>query len=145
MKPKLGRPEMPQGKANTLITNLRISQDISDAIEKSVKQTKEEKPEWMRDAFMEKAKNPPKFFKSNWKAAELDGALIEFQLNSPNRVLSGIGQVKARENDRGEIAVDIFVDEQKKGYLTRIWLGQDAVDEIKPHPDQKKAKFRILG
>ena len=35
---------MPEGKANTLITTLRISGDDIEAIEKAVKQTKEEKP-----------------------------------------------------------------------------------------------------
>ena len=45
---------MPEGKANTLITTLRISGDIDEAVDKAVKKSKQDKPEWMRDALLEK-------------------------------------------------------------------------------------------
>ena len=136
---------MPEGKQSTLITTLRISGDIDEAVDKAVKKSKQDKPEWMRDALLEKASNPPRFFKSKWKAEELNGNLIEFRLDSPKRLLGGVGELKSRENARGEISVDIFIDEPQKGITTRIWLAQDAADRIELNPKPKPAKFRLLA
>jgi hypothetical protein len=145
MKTKLGRPEMPEGKANTELIHLRLSGEIGEAVDKAAKKAKQEKPEWMRDALLAKTKNPPVFFKSKWKPEELNGNLIEFRLDSPKRLLSGIGELKAHENARGEISIDIFIDEPNKGISTRIWLAQDAADKIELNPKPKPAKFRLLG
>jgi hypothetical protein len=60
-------------------------------------------------------------------------------------LLGGVGELKVRENALGEIAVDIFIDEPKKGISTRIWLAQDAVDRIELNPKPTPAKFRLLG
>jgi uncharacterized protein (DUF1778 family) len=47
---------MPEGKANNQLINLRISGEIIEEIDEAVKQTKEEKPEWMRNALLNEAK-----------------------------------------------------------------------------------------
>src|SRR5271154_6481196 len=109
MKTKLGRPEMPDGKAKKILHAVRLPADDVDTIDKAAKKSKQDKPEWMRSALLERAENPPVFFKSKWKADELNGNLIEFRLDSPKRLLSGIGELKAHENARGEISIDIFI------------------------------------
>ena len=62
-------------------------------------------------------------------------------------MLSGVGKLRVRENARGEIAVDIFIDEStgpNSGVLTRIWLSQEAVDRIQLSPKPQPAKFKLL-
>jgi hypothetical protein len=145
MKTKLGRPEMPQGKANNQLIHLRVSGEIAKGVDKAAASSYQGKPEWMRDALEEAARNAPVWVRSKWKAEELDGQLIEFDLNSPKRRLWGIGKLAVRENPEKKIRVDIFIDEPDKGITTRIWLAQEAVDKIELNPKPKPGKFILKG
>jgi hypothetical protein len=85
--------------------------------------------------------------KSRWTKAELDKQLVEFLLSSPDGVWSGIGRFSARENDRGQIAVEILVGKHH-GYPTVTeWvhysLNQLSVDRIEKHRRQSTAAFRL--
>ena len=65
MKTKLGRPEMPEGKANTEIINLRVSGEILKEVDGAAKQSKQKKPEWMRNALRKEARNSPVWVNRN--------------------------------------------------------------------------------
>ena len=104
----------------------------------------------MRNAVEDRIQGPPIWVKTDWKAEALDGQFIEFSLraNEPSgiRVLEGTGQMRVRENARGEIAIDIFVDQLETPYKavqTRIWLSQEAVNRIKLNPKPESAKFLL--
>jgi hypothetical protein len=106
----------------------------------------------VRDAIEDKIQGPPIWVKSQWKAEELDDQFIDFSLKSKAqrgiRMLEGIGKMRVRENDKGQIAVDIFIDQFEtpfKAVQTRIWLSQEAVDRIKLNPNPKTAKFKLIG
>ena len=145
MNNKMGRPPLPKGQSKDVQLGVRFNPKDNNQIEKAVKESGQTKTEWVRNAAIAESKAPPIWVKSKWKAEELNGSLIEFRIDSPKRLLGGVGELKVRENALGEISVDIFIDEPKKGISTRIWLAQDAVDRIELNPKLTPAKFRLLG
>jgi len=57
MKKKLGRPFLPSGKAKSVLVAVRFSADESARIDKAVKRSKQEKPQWVRDTLLSATKN----------------------------------------------------------------------------------------
>jgi hypothetical protein len=155
MDKKVGRPPVPKQEAKSVLVGAQLSPPEAKEAEKAASASGLDKSKWLRGAIENEVKGPPIWMKSEWKLEELNENLIEFELRSKVRVgerlgvrvLSGVGKLKVRENARGEIAVDIFVDEHPTAYegiLTRIWLSQEAVDKIELNPKPKPAKFRLL-
>ena len=156
MVKKVGRPPVPKRAAKSVLLGAQLSPSEAKGAAKAASSSGLDKSKWLRGAIENEVKGPPIWVKSKWKLEELDENLIEFELRSQVRVgerlgvriLSGVGRLKVRENARGEIAVDIFVDETTgpdSGLLTRIWLSQEAVDSIELNPNPQPAKFRLLG
>jgi hypothetical protein len=156
MRNKIGRPPVPKQEAKSVLVGAQLSPPEAKEAEKAASSSGLDKSKWLRGAIENEVKGPPIWVKTKWKPEELDENLIEFELKSKVsvgeclgvRVLSGVGRLRVRENARGEIAVDIFVDEatnQHSGVLTRIWLSQEAVDRIEFNPSPQPAKFRLLG
>jgi hypothetical protein len=148
MRSKLGRPEMPEGKANNQLINLRISGEIIEKIDEAVKQTKEEKPEWMRNALQHGAKNPYAWVKSKWKSKELDGKSVEFKLTAPDHYINGRGDFRVIGNPKGELRIDIVVTvdvspNKKTDYIYHLY--QPTADKIQVNPNPKKADFIVLA
>jgi hypothetical protein len=148
MKNKLGRPEMPQGKANNQLINLRISGEIGDEIDEAVKQTKEEKPEWMRKALLKEAKNAPAWVKSKWKSEQLNGKSVEFKLTAPDHYIKGRGDFRVIGNPQGFLRIDIVVTVdvnpyKKTDYIYHLY--QQTADKIEPNPNPKEADFIVLA
>jgi len=141
----MGRPPLPKGQSKDFQFGVRLNNEQQKKIDRTVKDSGQTYPDFARSAMMAVAAKPPIWVKSKWSKEELDGQLIEFVLNSPQRTLSGVGKLAIWKNPRGEITVDIFIDEPNKGISTRIWLAQDAVDKIELNPKPKPAKFRLLG
>ena len=110
----MGRPPLPKGQSKDVQLGVRFNPKDDNQIEKAVKESGQTKAEWVRNAAIAESKSPPIWVKSKWKAEELNGSLIEFRIDSPKRLLGGVGELKVRENALGEIAVDIFIDEPKK-------------------------------
>jgi hypothetical protein len=145
MKNKMGRPTLPKGEAKDFQFGVRLNSEQQKTISRTVKDSGQSYPDFARSSMMTVAAKPPVWVKSKWKAEELNGNFIEFRLDSPKRLLWGVGKLAVHENARGEISVDIFIDEPRKGISTRVWLAQDAVDRIELNPKSKTAKFRLLG
>ena len=146
MKTKLGRPEMPEGKANTEIINLRVSGEILKEVDGAAKQSKQKKPEWMRNALRKEARNSPVWVKSKWKSKELDGKTVEFKLTAPNYWVEGLGLFRVLENPKGELKIDIVVSryETPDKITDHIYhLYQPTADKIEVNPDPKKSDFRV--
>ena len=144
----MGRPPLPKGQSKDAQIGVRLKPNEDKEINRISQRAGQTKAETIRDAAISKIQSPPIWVKSKWKAEELNGNLIEFRLDSPKRLLGGVGELKVRQNKLGEIAVDIFVTEHPnpfEGIVTRIWLAQDAVDRIELNPNPKPAKFRLLG
>jgi hypothetical protein len=153
---KIGRPAVPKQTAKSVLIGAQLSPSEAKGAEKAAASSGLDKSKWLRGAIDNEVEGPPIWLKSKWKPAELSDNLIQFELRSKVRVgehlgvrvLSGVGRLKVRENPRGEISVDIFVDEAKgpySGLLTRIWLSQEAVDKIELNPNPQPAKFKLLG
>ncbi len=148
MSKQMGRPPLPKGQSKDFQFGVRLNGEQQKTIGRTVKESGQSYPDFARSAMMEAAAKPPVWVKSKWQVQELDGQLVEFDLNSPQRRLSGVGKLAVRENRDGEMAIDIFIDEpQRDGSITctRIWLAQNAVDKIELNPNPKPAKFRLVG
>lgn len=148
MNKKMGRPVLPKGESKGAQSGVRLKQNEDKAIASIATRAGETKAETLREAAIDKIQAPPIWVKSEWKADDLNGHYIQFLLHAPNRRLEGVGELKVRTNTRGEIAVDIFVDEHPtpyQGVTTRIWLSKEAVDRIELNPNPKPAKFRLLA
>ena len=144
----MGRPAVPKTKAKTVLRGAMYAPSELKILEKARAKSGLDNSKWMRGAIQSEVARPPIWTKSKWSQEELEGQLIEFDLNSPQRRISGVGKLAVRKNPFGEIAVDIFVDEpQPDGSMTctRIWLGTDAVEKIELNPKPNPAKFRIFG
>lgn len=146
----MGRPPLPLGKAKEVQIGLRADSELAETIAEDSAKSGETQAEWVRGAAKDKALTPPVWVKSKWTCEDLSDQLIAFCLRSKVekgiRVLEGVGRLKVRENNYGEIAVDIFVDEATgpfSGVLTRIWLSKEAVDRIEINP-KPPAKYRLL-
>jgi hypothetical protein len=153
---KVGRPAVPKQSAKSVLLGAQLSPSEAKEAARAASSSGLDKSKWLRGAIDNEVKGPPIWVKSKWKREDLDENLIEFELRSKVRVgdqlglrvLSGVGRLRVRENIRGEIAVDIFVDEAtgpSSGVVTRIWLSQEAVDRIELNPNPKPAKFRLRG
>jgi hypothetical protein len=148
MKPKIGRPTVPKIKAKTVLRGAMYAPSELKRIEPERIKSGLDNSKFIRNAVENEVKRPPLWFKSGWNKDELEDQLIEFDLKSPSRRISGIGKLSVRSNPSGEIAVDIFVDEmQPDGSMTctRIWLAKDAVEKIELNPKLKPAKFKLVG
>ena len=152
MNNKVGRPEVPQNEAKSVLRGAMYAPKDLKELDQARASRGLDNSKFIREAVDMEVQRPPIWVKSQWKPDELDGQFIEFTLKSKVpmgiRVLEGIGKMKVRENSRGEIAVDIFIDQfenPNKGVTTRIWLSQEAVDKIKLNPNPKPAKFKLLG
>jgi hypothetical protein len=148
MKPKPGRPEMPEGKANNQLINLRISGEIIEEIDEAVKQTKEEKPEWMRNALLNEAKNAPAWVKSKWTSEQLNGKSVEFKLTAPDHYIKGRGDFRVIGNPKGELRIDIVVTVdvspyKKTDYIYHLY--QPTANKIQINSNPKKADFLVLA
>ena len=152
MGEKIGRPAVPARKAKTVLRGAMYPPEELKQLEQARARSGLDMSKFIRQAVDREIKGPPIWVKSKWKAEELDEQYIEFVLRSkvPEgiRVLEGVGRLSVRENDRGEIAVDIFTHREERAneaISTRIWLSQEAVDRIELHPKPERAKFRLLG
>lgn len=137
---------MPDGKANNKLVNLRLSGEIEDAIDNAVEKSHQTKPEWMRNALLEKAKAERPFFKSKWKKEELDEKTVEFGLTKPNYRIEGLGEFHVLKNNRDEIRIDIVVKKYSPNLLTehRYHLSKQAAEQIRVNPNQETANFQLL-
>ena len=147
----MGRPPLPKGESKAAQIGVRLNPEGVAKINEMAERSGQTKAEVIREAAELQIQNPPIWVKSKWKVEDLNEQLIEFRLKSkvPQgiRVVDGVGLLRVRKNPRGEIAVDIFIDQWEmpnKGVTTRIWLSQEAVDRIEPNPNQGPAKFRLL-
>ena len=139
---------MPKGEAKAAQIGVRLKPDEDKQMGHIADRAGETKSEAVREAARDKIQSPPIWVKSKWTKEELDEQFIAFDLDSPKCRLWGVGQLRVRENPRGEIAVDIFIDEHPtpyQGVTTRIWLSKEAVDRIELNPNPKPAKFRLKG
>lgn len=137
---------MPQGKANNQLINLRISGEIGDAIDEGVKQTKEKKPEFMRNALKRGAQNPFAWVKSKWTSEQLDGKSVEFKLTAPDHYIKGRGDFRVIGNPKGELRIDIVVTvdispNKKTDYIYHLY--QPTADKIQVNPNPKEADFIV--
>jgi len=57
MKPKMGRPKLPKGTANTVLFAVRIAATEAKKIEAAIKKSGKTKPEWARAALSNAAEN----------------------------------------------------------------------------------------
>src|SRR5260221_10122873 len=137
MTRKIGRPPVPKQEAKSVLVGAQLSPPKAKEAESAATKSGLDKSKWLRGAIDNEIAGPPIWVKSKWKIEELDETLIEFELRRKVcigeclgvRVLSGVGKLRVRENEQGEIAVDIFVNESTgptSGLLTRIWLSQEA-------------------
>ena len=148
MKPKLGRPEMPKGKANNELINLRLSGEIAKAIDDAVDNAGEKKPDWMRNALRKEAGNSPVWVTSKWKSEELHGKSVEFTLTAPDHYIKGRGEFIVIGNPLGLWRIDIVVTvdvnpNKKTDYIYHLY--QQTADKIKPNPNPEKADFLLLA
>ncbi len=144
MNKKMGRPPVPKREAKSRFRGTFFAPDELKQIEKE----RVDKSKWMREATKFRVDNPPVWVSSKWKREELNGKLIAFRLRSPERTLEGVGELSVIENDRGQIAVDIFINESvapNQGILTRIWLSQEAVDRIEAQAEPNGPPFKLFG
>ena len=56
MKPKMGRPVLPKGTANTVLFAFKIAPKDAEAIRVAVKKSGLTKPEWAREKLLAAAK-----------------------------------------------------------------------------------------
>ena len=56
MKPKMGRPKLPKGTANTVLFAVKIPAVEADKINQAVKKSGMAKPEWARKALIDAAR-----------------------------------------------------------------------------------------
>jgi hypothetical protein len=148
MSKKMGRPMTPKNEAKSVPFAAYLSPQEAKGAGKAVASSGQDKSKWLRGAIENEVKGPPIWVKSKWKSEELDGQFISFRLRSPNQTIEGVGRIGARQNPRGEISVNIFVDEHptpNEGILTRIWLHQDAVDKIELNVESEPIKFSLEG
>jgi hypothetical protein len=84
---------------------------------------------------------------SKWTKAQLDKELVEFMLSSSDGVWSGVGRFSVRDNNHGQIAVQILVGKRNGNTTVTEWvhytLHQLSVDRIEKHPRQSTAAFRL--
>jgi hypothetical protein len=148
MKTKLGRPEMPEGKAKNVLAAVRLPADDVELIDAAVKQTKQERPEWMRNALIVAAKNAPVWVKVKWKREELDKKTVEFKLTAPDHYVKGRGVFRVLGNPKGELRIDISVITHETPYKITEYvyhLYQPTAHKIQVNPDSKKADFLVLA
>jgi hypothetical protein len=144
----MGRPPLPKSEAKYNQVGVRFNPKENRQLDQIARRSGQTRAEAVRAATLYQIESPPIWVKSKWKREELDGKLVEFKLTAPGRELSGVGHFQVLENTRGEIAIDIFIDEHPspyEGVLTRIWLAQDAVDKIELNPKPEPAPFRLVG
>lgn len=55
MKPKMGRPKLPKGTANTVLFAVKIAANEADKINAAIKKSGLKKPEWARQALIQMA------------------------------------------------------------------------------------------
>ena len=55
MKTKMGRPKLPKGEAKGVVIGARFSQAESAVIHTAIKNSKQEKPAWVRTALLDAA------------------------------------------------------------------------------------------
>ncbi|HEX3624980.1 MAG TPA: hypothetical protein VH280_06070 [Verrucomicrobiae bacterium] len=146
MKNKSGRPEMAEGKANNKLINFRLSGEIEEAINKAAEVSHQTKPEWMRNALLEKAKAERPFFKSKWEKGDLDEKAVEFMLTRPDCRIHGVGEFHVLKNNKDELRIDIVVKKYGPIYLTenRYHLSKEAAEQIRVHPNQETANFQLV-
>jgi hypothetical protein len=55
MKPKMGRPKLPKGTANTVLFAVKIAANEAEKIRAAIKKSGRSKPEWARQALIHAA------------------------------------------------------------------------------------------
>ena len=148
MKKKMGRPPLPKGESKEAQIAVRFKPVEYDFLSEYASSTGSTASEVVRTAAIAEIQTPPIWVKSKWQWMDLNDQSIAFDLTTQNGRLSGIGRLKARPDEYGRIAVDIFSNGPmtfNTASVVRIWLGQDAVNRIEEHPTQSIAKFRLKG
>jgi len=56
MKPKMGRPKMPKGTANSILFAVRIAANEAGKIHQAIKKSGLKKPDWARNALISAAR-----------------------------------------------------------------------------------------
>ena len=148
MRKKAGRPPFPEGDAKDAQIAARFKPALDEEVAKTAKQTGATKADVVREATIQDIERPPIWMKpTKWNRNALEGQYIRFHLKSQDRELAGTGKLAVRQNPIGEIAVDIFVSEPRRGFLTRIWLAKGLVEKIALNDgdDKEKVKFTLAG
>ena len=92
----------------------------------------------------------PFWVKSKWRANQLNGQTIEFELRFPNGdKASGkdVIHARARPHVDDRIHIEIVITEQVHFWMKRqivFELAQKAADCIVLHPDQNVARFQLV-
>lgn len=55
MKPKMGRPKLPKGTANSVLFAVKIAANEAKQIESAIKKSGLKKPDWARNALLKVA------------------------------------------------------------------------------------------
>jgi hypothetical protein len=148
MKKKLGRPPLPKGETKEAQIAVRFKPFEYDILSGFAASTGSTASDVVRTAAIAEIQTPPIWVRSKWKWDELNDQSIAFDLTTPNGRLSGLGRLKARPDEYGRIAVDIFSNgpmTNNSAAVVRIWLGPDAVSRIEEHPTQALAKFVLTA
>jgi len=56
MKPKMGRPRLPEGKAKGVLIGARFAPDEAEQVHSAVKRSKQVKSEWVRTVLLSASK-----------------------------------------------------------------------------------------
>ena len=56
MKPKMGRPPLPEGKAKGVLIGARFAPEEAEQVHKAVKRAKQVKSEWVRTVLLSASK-----------------------------------------------------------------------------------------
>src|SRR6266853_3293315 len=103
MGKKMGRPPLPKGQAKGVQIGVRFNRDDDKAIKRAIADSGHTKVDWVRNAALTQARNPPPWVKSKWKMEELDEKRVQFKLTAANFWVEGVGKFLVRRNPRGEL------------------------------------------
>jgi hypothetical protein len=147
---KMGRPKLPKGETKEAQVAVRFKPDEMIRIEKAATVSGFTNSQLVRSATLDALSRSPYWYKSKWRAQDLNDQKIEFKISTNHGLLAGIGILKVRENAHGEIVVDLFAGQIPTPQNPiapgiQLWLQGEAIDKIEIHLDQKVAKYFVAG
>ena len=147
MGKKIGRPRVPKQEAKNVLVGAQLSPPQAKEAEKRAASQGLDKSKWLRGAIENELKNSPIWFDSKSAPNEMNGKLVEFRLTGPNFRVEGVGMLVVMENRFGQVSVEIQVNYAIDEYtrqFNRYFLPKEFVDNIKPHPDQSIASYKLV-